>query len=152
MPNPIRNGLLATLGVLAVTVGITLWWQPYSARSKYHESSERYAVYSPVAEAFLRAALAGDSADLSRLSIDPGAVAWALARARMDAEGLARRLDRLTPTSGREHGDTATVTFGGDQIFCDSSAITLDFVTREKTRLVAGAMSGCAMPRVAQLQ
>lgn len=127
--------LAAVLGAAAL-----LWLQPYSVVSPYR-------AYAEPGRRFLQAALALDTAELSRRSIAPQPVQWALRSGRGDRAALAAWSRVLRPYSGIRHGDTTLVVFQTSTRICYLRPVAMTFVgSPDRARLLV-ASSSCFAER-----
>jgi hypothetical protein len=137
-----RTPLYLTVLAAAAFVGAILWFQPYSADfpgGPYAQPARRY----------IRAALKQDSVALSRLSISPRPVLWALHVARAKPESLSAWSGRVEAWTGERKGDTTQVWVYGAGHSCSEIPIELQFVGSGDRAKVAKAESKCLDPDTA---
>jgi len=131
------NGRLQRLTLAAlITIGIALWFQPYSVVSPFQ-------AYIEPARGFLRAALVQDSLELRRRAVSPQPVRWALRAAETDPKGLAVWAKLVRPYSGDRHGDTVTVVFQTNTTVCYLRPIAMTFVQSASRPRVLTVSSPC---------
>ena len=135
-----RMPLYLTLVALTVAVATLLIVQPYSADFPA-------TAYAKPAQRYVRAALRQDSLDLSRMSVSPGPVAWALDAARRHHERLATWATHTSAWTGEKWGDTAEVFLYPDRDPCSNAPIVLRFVGSDRNPRVLSASSSCLASR-----
>ena len=128
--------LYLTLGALAFSIAAVLIVQPYSA--DYPATA-----YAKPAQRYLRAALRGDSVDLSRLSASAAPVAWALDASRNHRDRLNTWATHTQTWTGERRGDTAEVFLYPDREPCSNAPIVLRFVGSGRNSRVVSASSTC---------
>jgi hypothetical protein len=108
---PRRLSIVVAVGLIAI-VGLA-----WSARAW---QVRRLAPFTPLAEAFLDLAVAGDSAGLAALATDPEPVQRILTIQRRAPEQLALMRHTLHLRAGLLEPDKALVRYGTDALICPS--------------------------------
>jgi hypothetical protein len=135
-----RATRLPLLLAAAIGAAALLWLQPYSVVSPYR-------AYAEPGRRFLQAALALDTAELSRRSIAPQPVQWALRSGRGDRAALSAWSRLLRPYAGTRHGDTTLVVFQTTTTSCHLRPLAMTFVgSPDRARLLVASSSCFAEP------
>lgn len=136
-----RMPLLLTFSAAALLAAVLLVVQPYTATWPGR-------LYATAARDYVRAALRQDSLELTRRSVSPTPVIWALLAARSDSGLLARWSRRASAWTGESRGDTTEVFFypWTDYAWtgsCGEQPLIFEFVGSGDNARVAAAGSSC---------
>jgi hypothetical protein len=140
MDTSAQGRTLAVRIVAIVTVCLAGW-----ALMGVYAVGPSFAAYVAPTRAFLRAAVAGDTAALARAGADPAAVRWALVAGRRDTVAL-RELDRgLALGSGKRKADSTVVWFNArGRGRCAYWSLTMVYVGNAASRRIDEARVYCS--------
>jgi hypothetical protein len=132
-----KTPLYLTLLALAALGAVVLYLQPYSADwpgTGYTRPAQRY----------LQAAIRQDSVALTRLSLSPKPVVWALTAARTQPVVLDAWAAHVQAWVGRRRADTAEIfVYNASSKVCGQTPIVLRFVGSGDDAHVLEASSTC---------
>ena len=128
-----RISIVLIIALLTLALAAVLAIQPYSVRSPW-------SVYDAPAQRFLSAALRRDSAALTRQSLSPDAVDWAMRTQRDHARALSVWAHFARAGAGVIQSDTSRVLFETATEVCP---LLITFVGHEGQARVLEAKSRC---------
>ncbi len=128
-----RISVLLTIALLTLGLAAVLVIQPYSVRSPW-------SVYDAPGQRFLSAALSGDSAELTRLSVSSSAVDWAIRTQRDHPRALSVWAHFARAGAGVIQSDTSRVLFDTVTEVCP---LLITFVGHDAQARVLEAKSRC---------
>ena len=128
-----RIRLVLTIALLVLALATVLTVQPYSAPSPW-------SAYDAPGRRFLSAALRGDSAELTRLTVSSNAVDWAMRTQHDHAQALSVWAHFARAGTGVTQSDTSRVLFETATEVCP---LLITFVGQKQQARVLEAKSRC---------